>query len=261
MEHEHKASEAAQAPAEPASVAMNGGARKEEMLTMPMAIVIAAALVSASVVYFAWAGMQGGRPAQQVGGNGDTGGTAQTGDVPAIGERDVILGDANAPVTVIEYADYQCPFCERFFTQTESAIKNDYVKSGKVRLVYRNFAFLGPESKDAAAAAECAKDQSKFWLYHDALFAAEGLDGKEHNGNLNKDLFVKLAKNVGMDTNAFAQCYDSKKYVELVEKQTAEATAAGVNSTPTTYVNGTQVVGAQPYGTFKAAIDQALAAQ
>lgn len=254
MEHEHKVSE----PAEPAGVAMNEGMKREEVLTMPMAIVIAAALVSASVVYFAWAGMQGGRPAPAAGGN-DTGGTAQVGAVPEIGERDVILGDANAPVTVIEYADYQCPFCERFFAQTEPSIKNDYVKSGKVRLVYRNFAFLGPESKDAAAAAECAKDQGKFWLYHDALFTAEGLDAKEHNGNLNKDLFVKLAKNVGMDTNAFTQCYDSKKYVELVDKQTAEATAAGVNSTPTVYVNGTQVVGAQPYATFKAAIDQALA--
>jgi protein-disulfide isomerase len=255
MEHEHKASEAA----EPAGVAMSEGMRREEVLTMPMAIVIAAALVAASVVYFAWAGMQGTRPAPVGGNDNGGGGTGQTAEVPGIGERDVILGDANAPVTVIEYADYQCPFCERFYTQTESAIKNEYVKSGKVRLVYRNFAFLGPESKDAAAAAECAKDQGKFWLYHDALFAAEGLDGKEHNGNLNKDLFVKLAKNVGMDTNTFAQCYDSKKYVELVDKQTAEATAAGVNSTPTTYVNGTQVVGAQPYATFKAAIDQALA--
>lgn len=119
-------------------------------------------------------------------------------NAPPAGERDVILGDPNAPVTVIEYGDYQCPFCARFFTDVEPFIRDEYIKTGKVKMVFRNYAFLGPESVDAAEAAECAKDQGKFWEFHDALYEAEAEDGREHNGNLNKDLFVEISEKLGL---------------------------------------------------------------
>lgn len=104
----------------------------------------------------------------------------------ALNNRDIILGDPNAKVTLIEYADYQCPFCSRFFTQVEPQIKKDYIDTGKVKMIYRNFAFLDTdqtgqptgykESHLSAEAAECAKDQNKFWQYHDLLFQAEAAD-------------------------------------------------------------------------------------
>jgi|SRR3989344_403375 len=113
--------------------------------------------------------------------------------------RDVILGDPKAPVTLIEYGDYQCPFCSRFFKDTEPLIRKNYIETGKVKMVFRNFQFLGSESVNAAQAAECAKDQGKFWVYHDALYAAELEDGRENNGNLKRELFIDLAKSAGLD--------------------------------------------------------------
>ncbi len=115
-----------------------------------------------------------------------------------LSDRDVILGDPNAPVTIIEYGDYQCPFCARFYTDVEQFIRDEYIASGKVKMVFRNYAFLGPESVAAAEAAECAKDQGKFWEYHDQLYEAENKDGREHNGNLAKDLFVQISEELGL---------------------------------------------------------------
>ena len=175
-------------------------------------------------------------------------------------DRDVILGDPQAPVTVVEYGDYQCPFCGRFFSQTEPLLKESYVKTNKVRMIYRDMAFLGPESVEASKAAECAKDQGKFWAFHDALFTAEIKDGQEGNGNLNRDLFVKLAGDVKLDTKAFTACYDSGKYADVVQQITDQAHQIGVNATPTTFVNQTMIQGAQPFAQFKATIDQLLGA-
>jgi protein-disulfide isomerase len=113
-----------------------------------------------------------------------------------VGARDVILGDTKAPVTVIEYGDYQCPFCARFFTDVEPLLREQYIKTGKVRMIFRNYPFLGNESIAAAEAAECAKDQGKFWDFHDALYTAEHQDGRENNGNLTNQAFYQLADSI-----------------------------------------------------------------
>ncbi len=225
---------------------------------LPTSILIAGVLIAGSVIYTA--GKKSGNPATQpITGTNPPAASANLAEALKTGGRDVVLGDANAPVTFIEYGDYQCPFCGRFFTQVEPQLRDEYIKTGKVKMVYRNFQFLGTESTNAGAAAECAKDQSKFWVYHDELYRAEVADGQENNGNLNRNLFISLAKNAGFDVNAFTSCYDSNKYVDQVKKDTAAAQAIGVNSTPTNYVNGQTVIGAQPYAAFKAAIDAALA--
>jgi protein-disulfide isomerase len=122
-------------------------------------------------------------------------------------------------------------------------------------------AFLGPESVEAAEASECAKDQGKFWAFHDALFVAEIADGQEHNGNLNRALFVKLAGDVGLEVGAFGKCYDDNKYADVVAQETAGARGAGVNATPTVFVGEQMIQGAQPFAVFQAAIDSALAAR
>ena len=220
---------------------------------LPVSILIAGLMVSGSIIYLV------GSKNIPVG----AGGAAPTpspaaGGVPQISARDVILGNPNAPITLIEYGDYQCPFCARFFSQVEGPLREEYIKNGKVKMVFKNFQFLGPESLAAAEAAECAKDQSKFWAYHDAIYAAESADGAEHNGNLNRTLFMKIAGDLGMDAGTFGNCVDAKKYAAQVQQDTADGQALGVNSTPTTFVNGQKMQGALPYTQFKAVIDGIL---
>src|SRR3989344_884682 len=152
--------------------------------------------------------------------------------------RDVIAENEKAPVTIIEYGDYQCPFCEKFFSGTESLLRENYLKTGKAKMIYRNLAFLGPESTAAAEAAECAKDQGKFWAYHDEIYLAEGKDGRENNGNLDKDLLVTLARNAGMDEGKFTECFDQKKYEKEVQNEATVAPRAGIGSTPSFMVVG-----------------------
>src|SRR3989344_4359998 len=218
-------------------------------------ILVSGVLVAGAVIYSVGAKSGPGAAVPPAGGN-PTPPAAVT--APVIGPGDVILGDANAKVTLIEFADYQCPFCGRFHTQTSPLVRDNYIKTGKVKMVYRDFAFLGPESIVAAEAARCAADQAKFWEYHDALYAAETKDGQENNGNLNRDLLVKLAGTTGLNIPQFTSCIDGKKYNAQVLKAKDEAAAFSVNSTPTTFVNSQQIIGAQPYAAFQAAIEAEL---
>ncbi len=164
-------------------------------------------------------------------------------------------GDQNAPVTIIEFADFQCPFCGRFFAQTEPQINEQYIQSGKVRLGYFHFAFLGPESTWAAEAVECASDQDKFWEYHDKLYDSQS---GENQGAFNKDNLKKFAEELELDTNAFNECLDSGKYTQLVQDDSNFSSSIGVRSTPTFLINGQALIGAQPYEIFQQTIDALL---
>lgn len=166
------------------------------------------------------------------------------------------LGSKDAKVTIVEFADFQCPFCGRFFSETEPQIKKDYLDSGKAKLSFRDFAFLGPESNDAALAARCANEQGKFWQYHDYLYSHQG---GENQGVFSKDNLKKFASDLGLNTGQFNDCIDANKYLKDVNDDIAVARKLGVNSTPTVFINGAEVVGAQPYANFKSVIDQALA--
>ena len=164
-------------------------------------------------------------------------------------------GDPDAPVTIIEFADFQCPYCGRFFAETKPQIDEQYMQSGKVRFAYFNFAFLGPESNWAAEAAECAADQNKFWEYHDKLYDSQS---GENQGAFNKDNLKKFAEELGLDTSAFNECLDSGKYTQLIQDESSMASSIGVRSTPTFLINGQAVVGAQPYEIFQQTIDALL---
>jgi len=183
--------------------------------------------------------------------------TSTLSDIGNISSEDVVLGNPNAKVTYIEYGDYQCPVCGVFFSQIEPQLKKDYIDTGKVKFVFRSFQFLGQESFDSAAAVLCAKDQGKFYEFSNAIYTAENLDGKERNGNLNKDLFLKIADQIGLDKATFTTCYDSGKYVEKIKSDSDKIQSLGVNSTPTSVINGTVVVGLD-YGKIKSTIDAAL---
>jgi len=186
-------------------------------------------------------------------------------------------GDPNAPVKIIEYADFQCPFCMNFWRDTEAQVMDTYVKTGKVYFIYRSVgAFLGAGSARAAEAAYCAGDQGKFWDMHDSLFTNQG---PENANSLADNRIVAIAQQVsGLDMGAFNTCFTGGKYASKVTQDGADAQKdipAGSNfaaliaagqyssqgiSTPTFLVNGTIIPGAAPFSDFQKAIDAALTA-
>ncbi len=235
---------------------------------LPISIIVAALVIGGSILFSSLYKGGAAVPAAQ---NGGTGGAAQgaaaapavtAANVMKLGSRDTILGSANAPVTIVEYADYQCPFCTQFFSQTEPQIIQNYVNAGKVKMVFRDFPFLGAESTAAANAAQCAEDQGKLWAYHDALYSAkigdEQKGGGENDGFYTSALFLKLGQQVGLNMTTFTSCVNNSQDANIVAQEKSDATAAGVNSTPTFFIDGTQILGAQPYAQFQSVIDAAL---
>jgi protein-disulfide isomerase len=233
---------------------------------LPVSIVVAGVIVAGAVIFASlWKGGTIGGGAVNNNNQGGQAAAAQpaanAADIMKLGANDPVLGNTNAPVTIIEYADYQCPYCTRFFSQTEPLLVANYVNTGKAKLVFRDLAFLGPESVAAAAAAQCANDQGKFWAFHDALYTAkisdENKGGGENDGYFTPALFTQLAQQVGLDVNQFNSCVSSNKYASLVAQEKTDASNAGIVSTPTFYINGNQLMGAQPYSTFQQALDSA----
>ncbi len=161
------------------------------------------------------------------------------------------LGPESALVTVIEFSDFQCPFCGRFAAQTEQALLKKY--EGKIRFVYRDFPLdsIHPFARGAAEAAACAYEQKKFWEYHDLLF--------QNQDKLTKDDLSSYAKQVGLNVTAFQTCVDSGKYQQEVANDYQAAIALGLSGTPTFFVNGRILVGAQPLSAFTTYIDAELA--
>ena len=162
---------------------------------------------------------------------------------------DPSLGRASAPVTVIEFSDFQCPFCQRV-APTIKRLCDTY--GDKVRIVWKDFPLtqIHPQAFKAAEAAHCAGDQGKYWEYHDRLFANQ-------QQLLPEDL-KKHAADIGLDGAAFNACLDTSKYGERVRDGVAQGQRLGVNSTPTIYINGRMLSGAQPYETFVSVIDEEL---
>ncbi len=184
-------------------------------------------------------------------------------------DNDAVLGDKNAPVTLIEFSDYECPFCKRHFTDVYPQIKKDYIDTGKLKLVFRDFIAVpahNPLATLEAMSAECSRDQggdTAYYKYHDELFKKTTSNG---NG-VAVDQLPIIAKGLGLNVGKFQQCLDSNKYKDEVNKDIADGQKVGVNGTPSFFVGkstqdgvilGTIVVGAQPYSAFKTAIDQAL---
>lgn len=168
-----------------------------------------------------------------------------------------VKGDKNAKVTLIEFADMRCPFCKVFQTDVLPQLMKDYVDSGKVKIYYRQYAFLGPASTVAANAVECANDQGKFWDMHDYLFINQ--PPESDTSMFTTDKMTEIAGTLGMNTERFNSCLSSTKFNKNVTDDFSAGQKAGVSGTPTFYINGLQMVGAQPYTSFQAAIDAELA--
>jgi protein-disulfide isomerase len=253
---------------EEVEVSVLSDSRKRDMF-LPISILIAAVMVGGAIV-FATLYKGGDFVAAPTGGAGNnnvvkaTSTTTNPAAAMTLGSRDAILGNANAKVTLIEYGDYQCPYCVQFFSETQPQILQNYVNTGKVRVVFRDFAFLGPESTAASEAAQCAEDQGKLWAYHDALYNAKLADdnkgGTEDDGFFTTAEFLKLAQQVGLNVPTFTSCINNNTDANIVAQEKGAAANAGIDSTPSFIVNGQMLTppGAQPYSVFQQALDAAL---
>ena len=185
-----------------------------------------------------------------------------------IEQSGTVLGDPNAPVLIVEYGDYQCPFCKRFAINDYPTLIQDYIATGKVRLEYKQFPIIGSnsdgsydqsgESFKAAEAAYCANDQGKFWPMHDLLY--ENSLG-EFKGSFTVERIKRIAELVpGLDTAAFNACLDNGTHTQTVLESASDAVTNGISSTPSFLVNGQLVRGAD-YDGLKSVIESKLAGQ
>jgi protein-disulfide isomerase len=171
--------------------------------------------------------------------------------VPPINNDDYVFGKKDAKVVIIEYTDFECPYCARHY-DTAKKIKETY--GNKIAFVTRNYPLsFHPQAQKAAEASECAGEQGKFWQMYDVLFEANKAK------NMSVDTWKAEAKKMGLNTKKFNDCLDSGKYAEKVADEMEAGAYAGVSGTPATFINGELISGALPFETFKQIIDQLLA--
>ena len=171
-----------------------------------------------------------------------------------------VLGNPNALVTIVEFGDYQCHFCNVFFHETEPALIKNYIDTGKVKMIFKDFTIIGPDSVNAAHAAHCAGDQDKFWQYHDELY--NNWTG-ENNGWASSENLLKFATNIGLDLDQFTSCMLNSDHAQIIEQSNADARLLELTGTPGFFIIGpldkiTKLHGAQPYETFEKILDSAL---
>lgn len=162
------------------------------------------------------------------------------------------IGPADAPITIVEFSDYQCPFCRRWHDEVYEPLLAAY--PGKIRLVYRHLPLtsIHPDAMSAAEAAMCAGEQDAFWQYHDKLFGSE---------SLGTNSYLQYAQNLGLNMTTFETCLSDHKYQQAIQADSDFAINLGIRSTPTFFINGLALVGAQPLDVFKQVIDKELAGE
>ena len=191
-------------------------------------------------------------------GTGAAAGAAQVNDTARRAAGDPLaVGRTDAPVVMVEYSDFSCPYCAAFSSTTEPALIKKYVDAGVLRIEWRDFPYLTDQSGVAAVAARAAGRQGMFWQLHDALFATMHADGFD---KLDKATLQGLAARAGLDVTRFMADFAAQKTADEVAADLGEGTKIGVTGTPTFVVNGTLVVGAQPEAAFEQVIEQAAAA-
>ncbi|MFB5605781.1 MAG: DsbA family protein [Nitrosarchaeum sp.] len=179
-------------------------------------------------------------------------------------DDDPIRGNKDAPITIIEFSDFQCPFCARFHIQTLPSILEQYVETGKVKLVFRDFPIqnIHPNAMPAAVAAECANEQGKFWEYHDKLFDNQGVWDKMEIPDVIA-IFKEYSTKLNLNQDQFNTCLDSGKYIEEINNDLNDGREYGVNGTPGFFIGNekigfVKINGAQPFESFKNVIDSQL---
>ena len=187
-----------------------------------------------------------------------------TGPLKISADNDPMLGNPNAPITIIEFSDFQCPFCAKFHVDTLPQLKESYIATGKVNFVYRDFPIesIHPNAVPAALASECADDQGKFWEMHDMIFKNmqvwKGLPIDQ-----SVTLFKQYASGLVIDSDEFDSCMDSRKHLDEIRKDLDDGRLYGVTGTPGFFVGNddigfTKLIGAQPFSSFQRVIDGQL---
>ena len=171
-----------------------------------------------------------------------------------------ILGDINAPLTLVEFGDYQCTFCKKFFHETEESILINYVETGKVKMLFKDFIVVNEDSVNAASAAHCANDQKMFWEYHSTLY--NNWDG-EGTGWASFEHLHQFADTLGLNMDEFSECMSKSKWKELVDASHADGRTLGVDATPTFFIidqnnKVLKITGAQHYDVFQEVFDSLL---
>ena len=181
-------------------------------------------------------------------------------------DDDPVRGSPDAPITIIEFSDFQCPFCARFHVQTLPSILEEYVDSGKVNLVYRDFPIqsIHPNALPAAVAAECANEQGMYWQYHDTLFEKQNNWAKLDTGSALSE-FSQYASDIGLVKDQFDSCLGSGKYLQEVQHDLSDGRDYDITGTPGFFIGNEQIGfvkidGAQPFDSFKKIIDSQLGA-
>ena len=179
-------------------------------------------------------------------------------------DDDPIKGDQNAPITIIEFSDFQCPFCARFQIQTLPLILEQYVETGKVKFVYRDFPIQNshPNAMPAAAASECAHEQDRYWEYHDTLFENQGVWNKVEITSA-ITIFKEFAAELDLNQEQFDSCLDSGRYIEEISNDLNDGRDYGISGTPGFFIGNEKIGfaklnGAQPFEAFKSIIDSQL---
>lgn len=218
---------------------------------VPVAILVAGSMVSLAVL------VAGGSTIPQQGLSAEVAGTIEGINEPsdavlAVTDQDYIRGNPNAPITIVEYSDFECPFCSRFHP-TIQQILAEY--GDQVRWVYRHFPLdqIHPEATPSAEASECIAEQKGadgFWQFADAMF--------ENQSRLGNSLYREVASQIGADMAQFDNCVTTRKYQDKVKADQAGGAKLGVNGTPGSFVNGTPIRGALPYENVKAIIEAEL---
>lgn len=223
----------------------------------PTAVILAAVIVVLAIIGVVVAAPSGGTSTTGAAGS-SAAGKPVVGPLSDLARRTpgdpYALGTVGAPVVMVAYSDFQCPFCGRFARETEPALVHQYVDAGVLRIEWRDFPYLGPESGTAARAGWAAAAQGRFWPLHDALYATER---KVNSGALTAKYLTAMAAQLGMDATKFAADMDSPKAEAAVQVDFTQGQQVGVSGTPAFIVNGTPVFGAQPLSVFQHAIDAA----
>ena len=179
-------------------------------------------------------------------------------------DNDPIIGNPDAPITIIEFSDFQCPFCARFYTQTLPLIYEEYIEPGKVKLVFRDYPIqsIHPNAVPAAVASECANEQGKFKEMHDMLFEKQNEWSKQKTADA-LSLFSQYATKIQLEQEVFDSCLTSGKYIEEIRKDLEDGQNYGISGTPGFFVGNDEIgyvkmEGAQPFESFKKVIDSQL---
>ena len=179
-------------------------------------------------------------------------------------DNDPVIGKLDAPITIIEFSDFQCPFCAKFHIDTLPSIMNEYIKNGQVKLVFRDFPIqsIHPNALPASVAAECANEQKKFKEMHDVLFEKQN-EWSNKNIESVMNTFSQYASDLGLEEKAFDSCLKNGKYIEEIQKDLDDGRTYGISGTPGFFIGNDQIgfielKGAQPFENFKKVIDNQL---